>query len=111
MLDLAPLGGKTIAVADVPQDGWDASWLARALGSSSWAQTTRTRFCAVPVRLPAAESERHLNAYDLARQYEQPERRQQLWLRRVLSGLASSNPFSNIDCRTLETFEGIFLAT
>ena len=44
VLDLAPLAGRRIGVADLARDDWDAELIARALSSSAWARTTETRF-------------------------------------------------------------------
>lgn len=51
LLDLEPLAGRSVAVADVPRADWDGPLIARALDASSWAQATRTRFSAVAAEL------------------------------------------------------------
>jgi glycerol-3-phosphate dehydrogenase subunit B len=54
LLDLTPLAGRRIAVADAPLAGWDADALARAATASRWARDTMTTFDAVPVEAPAS---------------------------------------------------------
>jgi anaerobic glycerol-3-phosphate dehydrogenase len=74
LLDLEPLAGRTIAVADVDRADWDARLMARALGGSPWAERTRTRFVVVPLELLRQEHERTLGSYDFARLFDDPDR-------------------------------------
>ncbi len=85
LLDLTPLAGAVVAVASVAVDGWDAAALARALGSSSWAQSTKTRF--EPVSIPPLldPPEALAPAFDIARLHEAPES-----VARLADGLASA---------------------
>ncbi|MBN2193125.1 MAG: hypothetical protein JW751_09945 [Polyangiaceae bacterium] len=53
VLDLSPLAGRRIAVADLGQGEFDANLLARALAESAFARTTGTRFEPVRVDLAA----------------------------------------------------------
>ena len=75
LLDLAPLTGRRIAVADVERDDWDAPLLAKTLGASDWADRTRTTFVAVGVRLLRTGHERRIAPYDFAALHDDPERR------------------------------------
>lgn len=52
VLDLQPLAGLVVGVADVARSGWDAASLARSFQASPWAKRTRTLFDPVPVALP-----------------------------------------------------------
>jgi anaerobic glycerol-3-phosphate dehydrogenase len=89
LLDLAPLAGRRVAVAEVERDGWDGAGLARALAGSAWAQRTRTRFVSIPIDLLEASHERRIGAYDFALLHDSPERIARLAqrLRRASSGL------------------------
>jgi len=74
VLDLAPLRGKRIGVADLERDDWDARSLAAGLGECPWAAATRTRFEAVAVAGLRNGSERRISSYDFARLHDDPER-------------------------------------
>ncbi len=74
LLDLEPLAGRKIALADVERDDWDAPGLARSLGASAWAQQTRTSFTAVRVGALRRGAERRISAYDFASLHDHPER-------------------------------------
>lgn len=63
LLDLSDLGGKRIAVADLPRDDWDAPLLCRALSASAWAKQTGTRF---EPRALGLEDASRLPSFDLA---------------------------------------------
>lgn len=78
LLDLTPLAGKRIAVADVGRDDWDAPLLARVLEASSWAATSRTTFVAVPVKALRAGHERRIPPYDFAALHDDPLRQRSL---------------------------------
>jgi hypothetical protein len=75
LLELAPLAGRHIAVAEADRDDWDAPLLARTLAASAWAARTKTRFSAVPVRLLRTGHERRIAPYDLAALHDEPSRR------------------------------------
>jgi anaerobic glycerol-3-phosphate dehydrogenase len=89
LLDLAPLAGMRIAVAQVERDGWDGAALARALAGSAWAQRTATSFTPGPIDLLEAPHERRIGAYDFALLHDDPERMARLAQRlaRASSGL------------------------
>jgi anaerobic glycerol-3-phosphate dehydrogenase len=70
LLDLAPLAGKRIAVADAPRDGWDAQWLAQSLAAAPWAQRTRTEFVPTTVALSSNAAELHQGSYDFAHLFD-----------------------------------------
>jgi anaerobic glycerol-3-phosphate dehydrogenase len=74
LLDVEPLRGRKIALADLERDDWDAVGLARSLAASAWATQTRTSFEAV--RIPALRrgAERRISAYDFAALHDHPER-------------------------------------
>ncbi len=74
LLDLAPLAGLRVAVADVQRDEWDAPLLAWAFSDSDWALRTRTVF--EPVRIDALRTgpERRIAPYDFAALHDEPER-------------------------------------
>jgi anaerobic glycerol-3-phosphate dehydrogenase len=74
LLDLAALGGKRVALADLGRDDWDATLLAKSYAASTWAADTRTRFEAVPVAGLKSGSERRIAPFDLAALHDQPER-------------------------------------
>jgi anaerobic glycerol-3-phosphate dehydrogenase len=74
LLDLAPLSGKRIAVADIERDDWDAPLLARSAQQSEWAARTETEFVAVRVELMREPFERRIAAYDFALLLDDPER-------------------------------------
>ncbi len=78
LLDLVPLAGKHIAVAEVSRDAWDAALVARALGDSEWAKSTSTHFSVVEVAALRHTHERFIPAWDFARLHDDPERR--AWL-------------------------------
>jgi anaerobic glycerol-3-phosphate dehydrogenase len=72
LLDLEPLAGRSVAVADVDRADWDGRMIARALAGSAWAERTRTRF--VPVPLELLPEQRALGSYDFARLFDDPDR-------------------------------------
>jgi glycerol-3-phosphate dehydrogenase subunit B len=74
LLDLEPLAGKHIAVADVPRDDWDAPLLVDALGKSAWAVRTSTRFSLVAVTALRRGHERRITSHDFAALHDEPER-------------------------------------
>jgi glycerol-3-phosphate dehydrogenase subunit B len=74
LLDLEPLAGKRIAIADVDRDEWDAPLLARALGAADWAVRTGTRFEAVRVRALRQGHERRDPLWDFAKLHDASER-------------------------------------
>jgi len=88
LLDLAPLAGKRIAVADIERDDWDAPLLARSVQQSAWATQTETEFVAVRVELMRQPYERRIAAHDFARLLDDPER-----LDGFVSELRSSGEF------------------
>jgi anaerobic glycerol-3-phosphate dehydrogenase len=74
LLDLEPLAGRRIAVADIDRDDWDGPLLAGALAASAWAVRTKTIF--LPVRIQAVERgfERRIAVYDFAALHDDQER-------------------------------------
>ncbi len=74
LLDLAPLAGRRVAVADIERDDWDASLLAKAFGASAWAEHTGTTFTPVFVRLLRTGYERRIAPYDFAELHDDPAR-------------------------------------
>jgi len=74
LLDLEPLAGKHIAVADVPRDDWDAPLLVPALSASPWAERSGTRFSLVAVSALRRGHERRITSHDFARLHDDPER-------------------------------------
>jgi hypothetical protein len=88
LLDLAPLAGKRIAVADIERDDWDAPLLARSVQQSAWATQTETEFVAVRVELMREPHERRIAAHDFAQLLDNPER-----LDGFVSELESSGEF------------------
>ncbi|HLV20862.1 MAG TPA: hypothetical protein VKZ49_08265 [Polyangiaceae bacterium] len=84
LLDLAPLAGGRIGVADLGVPAFDAETLARALSAASWAVATRTRFVRVELDLVAAEAP-SLADFDLARRFEADPPRSELV--RALAGV------------------------
>ncbi|HEY3233159.1 MAG TPA: hypothetical protein VGJ84_00490 [Polyangiaceae bacterium] len=83
LLDLEPLAGKCIAVADVDRNDWDAAPLARTLSASSWSRSTKTEFYPVRANAVRESHESRIPAYDFARLHDAPERSD--WLARQLS--------------------------
>jgi glycerol-3-phosphate dehydrogenase subunit B len=75
LLDLTPLAGKRIAVADIGRDDWDAPQLARTLAASAWAERTHTTFGAVPVKTLRSGHERRTPPYDFAALHDDDQRR------------------------------------
>jgi glycerol-3-phosphate dehydrogenase subunit B len=75
LLDLAPLAGKRIWVADVERDDWDAPLIARTLAASDWAARTGTAFVPAFVRLVRTGHERRIAPYDFAALHDEPVRR------------------------------------
>jgi len=78
LLNLTPLGGTIVAVANVERDDWDARLLVRSLRESGWARTTGTRFESVDVPLLRHGYERRIALHDFAELADEPERRR--WL-------------------------------
>lgn len=78
LLDLARVGGRSIAIADIEREDWDAPLLAHALGDSEWAKQTHTRFTVVKVRGLADPAERSFGVYDFAALHDDAERLEQL---------------------------------
>jgi len=74
LLDLEPLAGKKIAVADVPRDDWDAPLLVAALAASPWAERTSTTFSLVPISALRRGHERRITSHDFAALHDEPER-------------------------------------
>ena len=74
LLDLEPLAGLRIAVADVEREHYDGKSLACALGASAWARQTRTRFDPVRVDLLRREQERRYTHHDFAELHDSAER-------------------------------------
>ncbi len=74
LLDLGPLAGKHVAVADVERDDWDAPLLASALSSSPWAAESSTRFSPVMVEALRRGHERRITGHDFAKLHDEPER-------------------------------------
>jgi anaerobic glycerol-3-phosphate dehydrogenase len=74
LLDLAPLAGLRVAVADVERDEWDAPLLAWAFSDSDWALGTRTVFEPVRVAGLRTGAERRIAPYDFAALHDEPER-------------------------------------
>jgi hypothetical protein len=75
LLDLAPLAGTTVAIADLERDDWDARLLAGTLSSSPWAARTGTRFRPAPLGLLEKSYERRIVSADFAALHDAPERR------------------------------------
>jgi glycerol-3-phosphate dehydrogenase subunit B len=75
LLDLTPLAGRRIAVADLGRDDWDAALLARTLGASKWAERAKTTFVPVFVKALRAGHERRISPYDLAELHDDDHRR------------------------------------
>jgi glycine/D-amino acid oxidase-like deaminating enzyme len=73
LLDLAELGGRRVAVADVERDDWSAPALARSLSDTAWARAARVEFYCVPVPLSRG-GERRIGVYDFARMHDEPSR-------------------------------------
>ena len=73
-LDLGPLAGKHVAVADVARDDWDAPLLVGALSTSAWATRTSTRFSLVAVDALRRGHERRITGHDFAELHDAPER-------------------------------------
>jgi hypothetical protein len=74
LLDLEPLAGRKIAVADVPRDDWDAPLLVGAFASSPWAERTSTTFSLVPIPAVRRGHERRITSHDFAALHDAPER-------------------------------------
>ncbi|HSU41005.1 MAG TPA: FAD-dependent oxidoreductase [Polyangiaceae bacterium] len=74
LLELAPLAGRRVAVADVERDDWDAPLLAKTLGASDWAERTGTTFTPISVRLLRTGYERRIAPYDFAELHDDPAR-------------------------------------
>jgi len=78
VLDLTPLRGKRIAVADIGRDDWDAPLIARTLAASPWAEASSTTFVAVPIKALRAGHERRIPPYDFAALHDDDVRRRAL---------------------------------
>jgi anaerobic glycerol-3-phosphate dehydrogenase len=78
LLDLSPLAGKRVAVADVERDDWDAPLLAKTLAVSAWAERTGTSFVPVALRLLRSGHERRIAPYDFAALHDDEARRRSL---------------------------------
>jgi glycerol-3-phosphate dehydrogenase subunit B len=89
LLDLEPLARAHVAVADSDREGGDGQLLARALQDSDWAETTGTRFSAVPVSVVREPGERYFSDYDFALLHEEPSRL--AWLAQQLRSAGSSH--------------------
>jgi monoamine oxidase len=74
LLDLEACAGKTIGVADVGRDDWDAELIAKGLGASAWARETSTRFRCVGVAALRTGAERRISGFDFARGFDEPTR-------------------------------------
>jgi hypothetical protein len=74
LLDLTPLAGRRVGVADIGRDDWDAVELAAALSASDWAERTRTTFVPVAVNALRLGHERRITPYDFAASHDDPER-------------------------------------
>jgi len=74
LLDLEPLAGRNVAVADVSRDDWDAPLLVGAFGASDWARRTSTRFSLVDVPAIRRGHERRVTSHDFAALFDEPER-------------------------------------
>jgi glycerol-3-phosphate dehydrogenase subunit B len=74
LLDLTPLAGRRVGVADIGRDDWDAPELAAALSACDWAERTRTTFVAAPVKAIRLGHERRITPYDFASAHDEPER-------------------------------------
>ena len=89
LLDMAPLAGRRIAVADVEREGWDANGLATCLGASRWAIETSTRFDAVVCQAVKKPHEQKLSDYDFAALHDDPGRAD--WLADQLRGASTEH--------------------
>jgi hypothetical protein len=74
LLDLTPLAGRRVGVADIGRDDWDAPELALALSACDWAERTRTAFVPVAVKALRLGHERRITPYDFAASHDDPER-------------------------------------
>lgn len=74
LLDLGPLAGKHVGVADVARDDWDAPLLVSALSASAWATRTSTRFSLVAIDALRRGHERRITGHDFAELHDEPER-------------------------------------
>jgi glycerol-3-phosphate dehydrogenase subunit B len=74
LLDLEPLAGRRVAIAEVDRDEWDAPLLARALGATDWAVRTGTRFEAVRVKALRTGHERRDPLWDFAKLHDAKQR-------------------------------------
>jgi glycerol-3-phosphate dehydrogenase subunit B len=77
LLDLVPLAGKHVAVADVIRDDWDGELVTRALSASQFARETGTRFSLVPLGL-TKKNERSISAWDFAHGFDDDARLDEL---------------------------------
>lgn len=74
LLNLAELGGRRVAVADVERDDWNALALARSFADSAWVREARVEFVPVPVPGLSRGDERRISVYDFARLHDEPSR-------------------------------------
>jgi glycerol-3-phosphate dehydrogenase subunit B len=74
LLDVASLEGRTVSVAAIGVEGWDASAMARALGAAPWARRTGTRFEAVRVDGAVEAHEAQGSCFDVALLHDAPAR-------------------------------------
>jgi anaerobic glycerol-3-phosphate dehydrogenase len=100
LLDLTPLAGRRIGVADIGRDDWDAPELAAALTTSDWAERTRTTFVPVAVNAVRLGHERRITPYDFAAFHDDPERLQSL-------ARALSSPARPVDAWLLGPWLGL----
>lgn len=77
VLDLVPLAGKHVAVADVIRDDWDGELVTRALSASAFARETEMKFSLVPLAL-SGKNERSISAWDFAHGFEDDARLDEL---------------------------------
>lgn len=74
LLDLTPLSGRRVGVADIGRDDWDAPELAAVLTACDWAERTETTFEPVAVKVLRSGHERRITPYDFAAMHDDPER-------------------------------------
>jgi hypothetical protein len=81
LLDLQPLAGRRVAVADTGRPGFDGVLTARALAASRWGEATGARFDAVRVDVMKDAGERFFGDFDFAHLHDDPARL--AWLERL----------------------------
>jgi glycerol-3-phosphate dehydrogenase subunit B len=74
LLELEPVAGKRVAVADIGRDDWDAPLLARTLAASDWAERTRTSFASVAVKALRSGHERRIPPFDFCGLHDDEQR-------------------------------------